>query len=211
MKRMRLRDDFITGIFIILPAVVTIWVLSVLWNAVNGTMVSPVMRLLRPYLSNVYLEYAASTIVLVLFVVVIVLIGAAMRVLFIRKFLSGVERLFYRLPMVGKVYITMKQISGAFLGERKGLFQSPVLIEYPRKGIYSIGFLTTQNKGEIPRRLDKKVYSVFVPTTPNPTSGILILAPENEITPLTMSVEEAMKLVISGGVVSPDEIAFAGR
>ena len=81
-----------------------------------------------------------------------------------------------------------------------------MLVEYPRRGVYSIAFLTSDAKGEIQRKTKKRLLNVFLPTTPNPTSGILLLVPEEEIISLDMSVEEAMKLVISGGMVAPDEL-----
>ena len=140
----------------------------------------------------------------------VVFIGLATRVIFIRKLFSAGEAIFFKIPMLGKIYIAIKQISKAFLGQRKEVFKAAVLVEYPRRGVYSIGFLTSDTKGEIRRMTKKKLVNIFIPTTPNPTSGILLLTPEDEFMALSMSVEEAIKLVISGGMVVPDELPQIG-
>ncbi len=202
----RLRDNFIAGIAVILPVVITVWLLSILCTAINDNVLNPLIRYFKPYITSGYLEYAARTVVFLLLILIIVLMGMATRIIFIRKFFSAGEKIFFKIPMIGKVYVAIKQMSKAFLGDRKGVFKEPVLIEYPRKGVYSIAFLTSEAKGEIQHKTQKRLVNVFVPTTPNPTSGILLLTPEDEIIRLNMSVEEAMKLVISGGVVAPEEV-----
>lgn len=203
----RLRDNFIAGVIVMLPAVITVWLLVAVYRAINDGILNPLIKFFKPYFFNVYLEYGVRTLLFLLLVAIIVLVGLATRILFFRKIFSKSEKIFFKIPMLGKVYITIKQISKAFLGERKGIFKTPVLVEYPRRGVYSIGFLTSDSKGEIQRKTEKKLVNIFVPTTPNPTSGILLLVPGDEIIPLDMNIEEAMKLVISGGMVVPDEIS----
>jgi len=202
----KFRDNFIAGIAVVLPAAITLWLLSAIYDAVNMGVLNPLMKNLRPYLTNVYLEYGARTMIFLALISIVALIGLATRIIFIRKVFTAGERVFFKIPMIGKVYVAIKQMSRAFLGDRKGVFKAPVLVEYPRRGVYSIAFLTSDAKGEIQQKTKKKLVNVFVPTTPNPTSGILLLTPEDELINLNMSVEEAMKLVISGGMVTPDEI-----
>ena len=202
----RLRDNFIAGIAVILPAAVTLWLLFMVYHAVNDSVLDPLIKYFRPYFTGIYFEYAARTVVFLVLLLLVVLIGLATRIIFIRKIFSSGEKIFFKIPMIGKVYVAIKQMSKVFIGDRKGVFKTPVLVEYPRRGVYSIAFLTSDAKGEIQRKINKKLVNVFVPTTPNPTSGILLLTPEDEIMPLNMSVEEAMKLVISGGVVAPEEL-----
>ena len=104
--------------------------------------------------------------------------------------------------MVNKIYGSVKEISNAFLGKKKNLFKRVVLIEYPRKGIYSVAFITAEPEDFEPsEKVSKKLLNAYVPTTPNPTSGIFLLLPENETTPLDMSVEDAIKMVISSGLL----------
>ena len=203
----KLRDNFITGIAVILPAVVTIWLLSVISHGVNENILNPLIKYFKPYFTNIYLEYGARTIVFIALILIVTFIGLATRVIFIRKLFSAFESMFFKIPMIGKVYVAIKQMSRVFLGDRKGIFKAPVLVEYPRKGVHSIAFLTSDAKGEIQQKIKQKLVNVFLPTTPNPTSGMLLLVPEDEVIYLNMSVEEAMKLVISGGMVAPDEIS----
>jgi len=105
---------------------------------------------------------------------------------------------------MGKIYNAVKQISSAFLGQGKTIFKQVVLLEYPRKGLYSLGFTTGVTKGELKYVHQKNSVNVFIPTTPNPTSGMFIVVPKDEIRFLKMSVEDGMKLIVSGGAVSPE-------
>jgi uncharacterized membrane protein len=129
-----------------------------------------------------------------------------------RYFVGLFERLLYRIPLIKSIYTLFKQVADTPIGtERKG-FRKVVLIEYPRRGLWAIGFVTGITKGEVQRITEKKVINIFLPTTPNPTSGFYILVPEEEIVQLSMTVDEAFKLIISGGMVTPpDKAAAVGR
>jgi uncharacterized membrane protein len=116
------------------------------------------------------------------------------------------EALLHKMPILPKVYFGIKQIVDAFSLQGKHAFNRVVLIEYPRKGIYPVGFLTGECRGEVQTKTEARLLNVFVPTTPNPTSGMLILVPESEITHLDMTVEEGLKLIVSAGVVVPDQV-----
>lgn len=203
----KFRDNFIAGIAVILPMAVTVWLFTVCYHAINDRILNPLIKYFNPYLTNIYLVYGARTLAFLLLIAIVVIVGLATRIIFIRKLFSTGERVFFKIPMIGKAYVTIKQMSKAFLGDRKGIFKAPVLVEYPRKGLHAIGFLTSNAKGEIQRKTEKRLVNIFVPTTPNPTSGILLLVPEEEMIRLDMSVEEAMKLVISGGMVAPGELS----
>ncbi len=191
---------------VILPLAITLWLLALFYDAININVLIPLTKFFKPHITNVYIEYGVRTTIFLLLIGLVLLIGLATRILFIRKLFAFGERMFFRIPMIGKAYVTIRQISRAFLGDRKGIFKAAVLLEYPRKGVYSIGFLTSSSKGEVRSKTAKKLVNIFIPTTPNPTSGILLLVPEEEIVNLDMSVEEAMKLVISGGIVTPGEL-----
>jgi uncharacterized membrane protein len=115
------------------------------------------------------------------------------------------ERILARIPVVRRIYLAVRQISEALFADRKGVFRRAVLFEYPRKGIWSVGFVTAESSGEVDSELPGVAhYHVFLPTTPNPTSGYLLMIPKEECRPLDMSIEDALKLIISGGAVSPD-------
>lgn len=201
----KFRNNFITGLAVILPVALTIVILQFVAINVNKLVLEPIFKIYSPLIQDKpYIAYLSKVIVLVLSVLLIALIGLATKLIVVRRFFGFGERLFFKIPMVGKIYVAIKQISSAFLGKRRGIFKRVVLLEYPRKGIHSLGFVTSKSKGEVQAKIKKEVLNVFIPTTPNPTSGVFLLVPEEETTPLEMSVEDGLKLIISGGVVAPD-------
>lgn len=143
-------------------------------------------------------------IVLFLMFGLIVLIGILARNFLGRRVLRIGETLLTRIPIVSRVYIALKQISQAFWGQNKTVFTGVVLLEYPRKGLFTIGFVTSPGRGEVKAKSDEKLLNVFLPTTPNPTSGWFVMVPEKHAVPLDMKVEDALKMVISGGAVVPE-------
>jgi uncharacterized membrane protein len=110
-----------------------------------------------------------------------------------------------RIPIARIIYIGVKQLLEALFVQKTKAFDKAALIEYPRRGVYAIGFITGESKGEVQNMTPKNMINVFVPTTPNPTSGFYILIPDNELIVLSMSVEDAFKLIVSGGIISPAE------
>jgi len=194
---------FINGIVLLLPIVITISLVRFLVRQVNNLILNPIVSFIAPRIEGPGSVYLAKGVVFVLVIVAVSLIGWGARIIFINRIFSFGERVLFKVPIMGRIYNAIKQISSAFLGEGKTVFKQVVLIEYPRKGIYSIGFTTGDVKGEIKEMLDGEGVNVFVPTTPNPTSGIFLVVPKESVQLLKMSVEEGMKLVISGGSVSP--------
>ena len=138
-------------------------------------------------------------------VLLVILTGMLTRNLIGKKLIEFGDRIMARIPIFNRIYTAVQQISQAFLTKKGTVFRKAVLVEYPRKGVYAIGFLTSESRGEVQERTETEMCNVFLPTTPNPTSGFLLLIPKNEITPLDMTIEEALKLVISGGTVVPDK------
>jgi uncharacterized membrane protein len=120
-----------------------------------------------------------------------------------KYFVSIGERAILRIPAVGAVYQSVKQIVATFGTQNRNLFNKVVLIEYPRKGVWTLGFLTSKQQGEAQSQVGPETWTVFVPTTPNPTSGFLLMLPRSEVTELKMSVGDGMKMIISGGAVVP--------
>ena len=203
-----LRKNFITGVAVILPSVITIWLIKFVFDKTNMVFLDPTVKFLKPYIfDSLLLETIAKLLVFVFLIAAVALIGFGTRVLFVKDFFSHMEKRVLRIPMVGWVYGGMKDMSHAFLGQTKGIFTRVVLIEFPHKGIYAIGFVTSEGRGEVQDRTADKVINVFVPTTPNPTSGFLLLVPEKDIISLNMSIDEGLRMVISGGIVSfPDRV-----
>ena len=200
----KLRNYFLTGVAIIFPIAITIIIVRFLMIQVNSYVLNPVVGYLRvnPYLTQ-YSLFIAKGLVFLIVILLISLIGWAANIIFLRKLFGFGEKIFLRVPMVGKMYSVTKEIGSAFLGRGKAFFKQVVLIEYPRKGIYSIGFLTGEDKSVIKNALGKELVNIFVATTPNPTSGIYLLVPKDEIKFLDMTVEEGLKLVVSSGAISP--------
>ena len=195
-------DNFITGVVVILPVILTVAILRFIIVKLNLLLLNPLLSYLSPYLPHEQPRMMlAKSLIFIAVVLLLGIIGLATRIFFVRKTFSFFERFLYKLPMVNKIYGTTKEISNAFLGKRKGVFKRVILIEYPRKGLYSIAFVTSELSSEPSRKTSKELISAYVPTTPNPTSGIFLLIPREEIIPLDMSVEEGLKMVISSGVI----------
>lgn len=190
-----IRRIFLTGLVVLLPSLITIYVLGFTFNAIDSL------------LGNLFSTWFGIEIPGLGFVVTVAAIfgvGLVATNVFGNRVLKFVEASFANLPLIKPIYNSIRQIIVAFSGQRKNVFESVAMIEYPRKGLYAIGFVTGQGAGEVQAKTDKEVVSVFLPTTPNPTSGVLLLVPQEDVAPLEMSVEEALKLIISAGVVIPE-------
>ena len=195
------RNAFISGALLLAPLFVTVWAFAQIIALVGGT-VRPLFfdRLPATLRDLPFLWDVVSTISVVL---IVTALGYVSRYVFGKFFVSIGERFMLSIPGVSAVYNTVKQIVDTFGTQNKNLFNQVVLVEFPRPGIWAIGFLTNKTQGEAQAKTAEEVWTVFVPTTPNPTSGFLILCPAREITPLEMSVGEGMKMIISGGAVVP--------
>jgi uncharacterized membrane protein len=198
------RTAFLAGVIVLAPLAVTIFVFNWLVGVIGGRYREVFFSfvgedlLTRRQLIPIW-DFFATIIVLLL----ITLLGYLSRYVVARFFFTQAERLMNRVPFISTVYNTAKQIVGTFTTERRAVFQKVVLIPFPRIGSYAIGFLTNRAQGEAQARTTEEVWNVFVPTTPNPTSGFLILVPSRDIIEMEMSIGDAMKLVISGGAVAP--------
>ena len=149
------------------------------------------------------MDKALALLAVIIVFALITLIGYGSRFVIGRVLLNFFEQLLHRVPLINTVYGTVKQIVTTFSEQKKAVFQEVVLLEYPRKNCYVLGFLTSEAKGEPQAVTGEKIVNIFVPTAPNPTSGFLLMLPENDITRLTMSVADGMKVIISGGAVTP--------
>ena len=199
----KVKNDFLAGLVIILPIFLTIAILGFLARQVNEKILNPMLEFFGLYFYNPCWTYTAKAVGFVITILFVALIGAATRLILLRKFFGFWEKLLSRVPTIGKIYLTIKQISRAILGQGKHVFEKVVLVEYPRKGIYSLGFVTTQGCEEIQKKTKPGAVYVFLPTTPNPTNGYFLVVPKEEIVPLEMSVADGFKLIVSGGTFSP--------
>jgi uncharacterized membrane protein len=195
--------NFFTGLLVIFPAVLTLSILQLLFGWILRGVIDPLVRWIVPGIAPGWVALLVRLGITFGFVIVVAGIGFGTRILVVRRLLNLGDALVRRVPMVGKIYGTIREIADAFGGGRRGAFSRVVLLEWPRRGMYVIGFVTSEGKGEVQDKTPETIINVFVPTTPNPTSGYLILADQNSLIPLEMSIEDGMKLVISGGVVGP--------
>ncbi|MBN2009719.1 DUF502 domain-containing protein [candidate division KSB1 bacterium] len=202
----KLKSYFITGLLVLFPFVMTIFIIFWLFTTIYGNLQGNISKFLTKF--GVYTFPGIS--LLIVFSVILLTGMMARNYLGKRIFALG-DLIVTRIPLINRIYLAIQQISKAFLSEQREVFKNAVLIEYPRHGIYSVAFLTQNTGGEIQDKLQKDMLSVFVPTTPNPTSGYLLFIPRHDVIMLDMTIEEALKLVISGGVVRPNNTANGKR
>ena len=198
------RTAFITGLLILLPLGVTVFIIGIVLDRIGN----PASELFFNFIDqNIRelptVEIPLQLVSLLIVFLIITALGYFSRIFIGQLFLRFFERILTRLPLISQVYNTVKQLVDTFSQQKKAVFQEVVMIEYPRKGIYAIGFLTNQAKGEVQSLTGENLVNVFVPTTPNPTSGFLLMLPHEDVIPMQMSVADGMKTIISGGAVTP--------
>jgi uncharacterized membrane protein len=193
----KIRQLFVRGLFTLLPIVATIYLVYFLFTLLDNFLGTYIAMFFGRPLPGVGLVASLVLIFIAGFIVSNV-IG--------EKLLHFGENLLQKIPLVTKIYFGIKQIVDAFSLQGKQLFNRVVLVEYPRKGTYAVGFVTGECRGEVQNKTAARLINIFIPTTPNPTSGMLILVPDKEIIYLDMTVEEGLKLIISAGVVVPEEL-----
>ena len=196
--RHRVRTYFLAGLLALIPLIVTIGILSWLFNVLDG--------FLGPYIYD-WLGRPMPGLGLIATIVLVFAIGIVTTNIIGRRLMGAVDEALHRIPLVRSIYSMTKQVSDSLLQARTVAFQQVVLIEYPRRGLYQIGFVTGMIEGPLQERLAAKagerLVNVFVPATPNPMAGSLVLLPERDVHGLGISVQDGLKLVISGGLAAP--------
>lgn len=197
------RRNFLTGIVVIVPIWLTLWLIWTVINWIDGWVLPFVPSRYRP---SEYLAVDVPGLGVVLFLVFAVVVGWLAKGFLGRTFIGWGESIVDRMPIVRSVYNGIKQIAETVFAQTESNFDRACLVEYPRPGIWAVAFVSTTAKGEVARSLDGNgtIISVFLPTTPNPTSGFLLFVPAKDVIPLDMKVEDAAKLVISAGLVYPN-------
>ncbi|SLN40819.1 hypothetical protein AQS8620_01555 [Aquimixticola soesokkakensis] len=211
-----LRAAFLTGLVVVAPIGLTAYVIWTVIGWVDGWVLTFVPQTYHPTeVLNRFLGYTDPAdkltvnlrgVGVIIFLVFTVIVGWLAKGLIGRSFIRWAERLVDRTPIVRSIYNGLKQIAETVFAQSETSFDKACLVEYPRRGIWAIGFISTQARGEVAQATpgDEPVMSVFVPTTPNPTSGFLLFFPLSDIIILDMSIEDAAKLVISAGLVYPN-------
>jgi len=191
-----LQRHFITGLLAVTPLAITCWILWRFYELISATMRPWLERI--PKLSETYPEFFLTVIGIAAFIVLIILVGLFTRNLIGMALFSVVEKVFRRIPIIKGLFTATKQITEVFLGANRSAFKKVVVFEYPRYGIMSIGFLTCEHESG-------HLVNVFLPTTPNPTSGYMLVLPSVDVYELPMTIEEGIKLIVSGGSVMTTE------
>ena len=191
-----LRKSFFAGLVVVVPLAGSIAILLGLFNWVTGFLLPEALQ----KHTNAFLYRLTA---LIMFVFLVTAVGWVTRLVIGRRAVALAERAVGRVPLLNRIYSFVKDVSNTMFSGKKSAFQRVVLVEFPRPGVYSIGFVTNETEGEAQALTKETVVNVFVPTTPNSTSGFLILVPRSQIIEMKMSVADGMKMVISGGAVTP--------
>jgi uncharacterized membrane protein len=204
----RWQANFWAGLAIVLPAVVSvalvIWLFGTVANITDTLLIFLPRRWTHVDQGNGPMLWYWSLVALLLAVFLIGVVGLLARNYFGKRLITWVDAGLLRVPLLNKIYSATKQVNDAFSATNKTAFRTVVLVEYPRAGVYAIGFITSEPHPELQARTNEKVVCVFVPTTPNPTGGFLLLVPEDKVIKLEMSVTDGIKYVISLGSILPD-------
>ncbi len=198
-----LRASFLTGLIVIAPIGLTIWLIWTLMGWIDGFVLPLVPDRFNP---EQYIGINLRGVGVAIGLIFTVIVGWAAKGLLGRSLIRWAESLVERTPVVRSIYSGIKQIAETVFAQSERSFEKACLIEYPRRGIWAIGFISTDTKGEVAAKtgVENGMVSVFVPTTPNPTSGFLLFFPKDDVMELDMTIEEAAKLVISAGLVYPN-------
>ena len=192
---LRLRNYFFTGVIVLVPIGFTLYLSKFLINFSTNLVPTG----LNP---NTYLPYSIPGVEIVLTIIFITVIGGLSLSFLGKKFLQLIDELFRRIPILRTIYSAIGQMTESFR-HQEGNKKSVVLLEYPRKGSWAVGFATKENTGEIKSKTNMNLINVFVPTTPNPTSGFLLMIPKDDLLYLDMTFEEASKFIVSAGTSTP--------
>jgi uncharacterized membrane protein len=204
-----LRKKFLTGLVVLLPLFITLWLLSALFHLVDSTLTPWVRRLLafvgvEAFVHPAVIETLTPLIGVIVTVGLIYLTGVLSTNVFGVRILEGFDRLMLRIPGVRAVYGGSRQLMAALSPKGRRSFSEVVLVEYPRSGCYTMGFVTREAVANVFPGQNESLAAVFLPTTPNPTSGWIVLIPHRELIRLPLTVEEGVKMVVSGGIVMPE-------
>ena len=204
----RWQANFWAGLVIVLPAVVSIAVLRWLFGTVS-VITDTLLFLLPAELTHHHegsgpMHWYWSLVALVLAIILIATVGLLARNYFGRKIIEWVDLALMRVPLLNKIYSATKQVNDAFSASNKSAFRTVVLVEFPHAGMWSIGFVTSEQQEEVQAKTGRRVMCVFVPATPNPTSGFLMMVPVEKAIKLEMSVAEAIKYIVSLGAILPE-------
>lgn len=190
---------FLSGLITLLPITITFVIFNMTFSVV-ARWLEPIQQLRPSFFKAIpYSEF-------IIVILAVFLVGILLKTLIFKPILHAAERVISRIPLVRPVYLGIKQLVHAFGAQDKRSFKKVALVEFPKAGVYSVGFVTSEINPDLSAQTSERFLSVFVPTTPNPTSGFLILLPETQVITVDLSHQEAMAMIISGGIIQPGKV-----
>ncbi len=194
----KIKRYFVTGLLITLPLFITLYLLFAIFRFIDGIWGKVINYYLRKHLG-----FSVPGLGFILGLITVVIVGFIATNFIGKRVFQGLERWFLKLPFIRQVYPAARQIVDSFISKESPAFKKVVLVEYPSKGMWSIGFLTNESFEEAQNITGKQLLHVFIATTPSPLSGFLVLVPKDEVKILDISIEDGIKLIVSGGIVKP--------
>jgi len=195
------RKYFLSGVLILLPIVFTIWIFAYLVRTLDN-LTRPLMKILFPEFFKDLIPFEIHGYGIILTLAIILIVGAIGKNYIGQYFINLSEKVLEKLPLIPKVYSSIKQVLRTFVSDEKSNYSGVALLEYPRKGLYTIAFITgTPEKNLLASAAEEEMVNLYVPTTPNPTSGYYVVAKESEIKRLDIPIEKALKLILSCGIM----------
>lgn len=211
-----LKNYFYAGLFSLLPLVLTVyifnWIMGLVLIVLNDSFVTIIIRnIILSFVGEedyiFYFQILTYVLSLITMIIFICFVGYTLKIVFFAKVAKRAKNILSKIPFINQIYSTLSQIIDVIKSDRTSTYQKVVAIEYPRKGIYSIGFLTAEKNETLERATGvEKMYNIFIPTSPNPTSGMFIIANAEDVHILDIKIDDAVKLIISGGVITPEKI-----
>ncbi len=198
----KIKGYFLTGLLVLVPISLTVYIIYELFRAIDGILKDVIFVLISEWF-GIQISHPIPGLGFITLLLLILSTGMAARSYFGKKMVDVGDNLVARIPFISRIYGTVQQVSQAFFGERRDVFKKAVLVPFPSKGMWRIGFIVREPSREINEALGHEVVSVLVPHTPNPTSGFLVFFPKSEVVELDMPIEDALHLIISGGAALP--------
>jgi uncharacterized membrane protein len=201
-----IKSYLLTGLIVVVPVAITLYIIQ----ALIGVMDDFLSVIPHPYHPDTLLGYHLPGLGLLLLILLLFVVGITTHNYAGKKLVGFWEALVRRIPVVRNIYLALKQFTEAIFMNSGGHFKQVVMLEFPRKGVFSLGFSAGPAHGELERQAGERIWHIFIPCTPNPTTGYYVLAPEKDLVFLKMTIEEAFKLIISGGLIAPGSDSLPG-
>lgn len=210
----KIKSYFYAGLIALLPIILTVyifnWIVGIMMNLLGHSFVTIIIKgLLQRVVEDRNMDYYFQMLVYLISLITMILgtclVGFILKIMFFAKIIESLKEVFIKIPLIKQVYTTISQIIDITMSDREKTYEKVVMIEYPRKGIYSIGFLTSEDNYIVSEAVqsEEKLYNIFIPTSPNPTSGMFVIVPQKDVKILDIKIDDAVKLIISGGVILP--------